>query len=106
MHKLELAFRFRAPGNAVTFAHHSKKIFGGGSCGMNFLRIARCIDHASNAGKWSKAVETITLIGDRERKDTIIFQKRIAIIEKADEVSGVFEDVRSDNPIIGMATSD
>src|SRR5256886_16967982 len=49
---------------------------------VNFLRITRSIDDASNAAKRPKVVETIALIGHHQREDALFFQERITIVEK------------------------
>src|SRR6266446_2790541 len=106
MHKLELAFFARVPGNTTASAHHGEKIFRHCPGRMNLLRIARSIDNAPNAGQRSKPIETVALIRHGERENAVFFQERIAIIKKADQVSGVFEHVRPDDPVIGVPATD
>ena len=51
-------------------------------------------------------VETIALIGHNQRENAALFQERIAIIEKPEQVGGVFQHVRPDDPVVGVAATD
>ena len=54
----------------------------------------------------SKAIETVALIGHRQRENAVFFQERITIVEKPDQIGGVFEDVRPDDPVVNVAPTD
>src|SRR5205823_7005656 len=72
----------------------------------NFPRIPSCIDDAADAAKRPKVVETIALIGHRQREDALFFQERITIVEKPNQIGGVFEDVRPNDPVVNMTPAD
>jgi len=91
MHKLELAFFARVPGNTPGSADHGEKIFGHRSGRMNFLRITGGIDDAANACERSKAIKTVPLIGHRQGENGVFLQERITIVEKPGQIGGVFE---------------
>src|SRR6267142_1999088 len=106
MHQLELAFFASLPGNTPGSADHGEKIFGHRSGRMNFLRITGGIDDAANACERSKAIKTVPLIGHRQGEDALFLQERITIVKKPDQIGGVFEDVRPDDPVVNVAPTD
>src|SRR5258705_4699166 len=106
MHQLELAFLIIIPGNAAAFACHSEKMFRRCSRRMNFLRITGGIDGAANAGERSKTIKTVPLIGHRQGENAVFLQERITIVEKPNQIGGVLEDVRPDDPVVNVAPAD
>src|SRR5436190_19622666 len=106
MHELEFTFFVCVPGNPPAFAYYGKKIFSRNSRRMNFLRIARGIDDAPDAAKRPKAIETVALVGHRQREDAVFLQERIAIIEKPNQIGGVFEHMRPDDPVVNVTPTD
>src|SRR5205823_2444915 len=106
MHQLELAFLIIIPGNEAAFTCHSEKIFRRCSGRMNFLRITGDIDDAGNAGERSKTIKTVPLIGHRQGENAVFLQERITIVEKPNQIGGVFENVRPDDPVVNVAPAD
>src|SRR6266567_5863840 len=106
MHKLELAFLPSVPSNSIAFANDGKKIFGRCSRRMNFLRVARDIDDPPDAGERPKAIETVALVGHRQREDAVFLQERITIIDKPNQIGGVFEDMGADDPVVNVTPAD
>ena len=51
-------------------------------------------------------VETIALIGHRQGENALFLQERITIVEKPDQIGGVFEGVRPDDPVVNVAPAD
>jgi len=89
MQQAILSFMTRNPRTNPATIDHVKAVFRDRAWRMNSLFLHMIVDYLRDPGHWPEMVKTETLVGNRERKNPIIFQNAVAFIKETDEIGSM-----------------
>ena len=86
------------PRDAVLNLADIHKVFGGGANRVIDALSLVSIDYRREGALWTEMVETVTLVGDSQRKNTVLLEDFIASLKKPYQVGCVLDDMPGQPP--------